>query len=254
MDNFVAYNSDQLYGSYEIIDGTSEFKHYSGHPKTKLEKTIGQNVWVISGTKVGKYTIYKLCGVFQPELIRKRPKGGYHVIGEGTGFAPHIELNDYQWLADLIKEQGKFRFGLNRISNLRVIQGLKKASRTKQSEFRLPDELPPSTTKYYEGIARRVITNAYERNQIARTACLKKYGFNCFFCGFNFESKYGDIGNGYIHVHHLRPLSSIKRGYKVDPIKDMRPVCPNCHAMIHKKNPSFTEKEFKSLLKSKTRR
>ena len=49
------------------------------------------------------------------------------------------------------------------------------------------------------------------------------------------------IGTGYIHVHNLKPLSEIKEEYKVDPINDLRPVCPNCHSMIHKANYSIEQ-------------
>jgi 5-methylcytosine-specific restriction enzyme A len=55
----------------------------------------------------------------------------------------------------------------------------------------------------------------------------------------------GDIGKGFIHVHHLTQLSDIGQGYEVDPVKDLRPVCPNCHAMLHKKNPPYTIDEIK---------
>jgi 5-methylcytosine-specific restriction enzyme A len=44
---------------------------------------------------------------------------------------------------------------------------------------------------------------------------------------------YGKVADGYIHVHHLRPLSEINGEYVVDPVQDLRPVCPNCHAVLH---------------------
>ena len=67
-------------------------------------------------------------------------------------------------------------------------------------------------------------------------------------CGFNFEQTYGEIGEGYIHVHHIKPLSEIQEGYEVDPINDLLPVCPNCHAMLHKKTPPYTPKELRKVL------
>lgn len=63
----------------------------------------------------------------------------------------------------------------------------------------------------------------------------------CCVCGFNFEKIYGEIGVGYIEVHHLKPLNEINEKYQVDPVKDLRPVCPNCHAMLHKANVSIDE-------------
>ena len=66
--------------------------------------------------------------------------------------------------------------------------------------------------------------------------------------GFNFIEKYGEIGRDYIHVHHLVPIKEIGEQYEVDPIKDLRPVCPNCHAIIHRREPPFTIKEVQSFI------
>ncbi|HSX81067.1 MAG TPA: HNH endonuclease [Candidatus Saccharimonadia bacterium] len=52
----------------------------------------------------------------------------------------------------------------------------------------------------------------------------------------------------FIHVHHCRPLSEIAGEYVVDPIEDLRPVCPNCHAVIHRRTPPFTIEEVRSML------
>lgn len=87
---------------------------------------------------------------------------------------------------------------------------------------------------YWEGVAKPVWVNAYERNPIARQRCIEHFGCRCSVCGCDFESMYGEHGKGFIHVHHLKPLSRIKREYLLDPIKDLRPICPNCHAMAHR--------------------
>jgi 5-methylcytosine-specific restriction protein A len=110
-----------------------------------------------------------------------------------------------------------------------------------------PDDLPAATS-YEEGTAKQVYVNVYERNKEARAACLKHYGYNCTVCGFNFEKKYGEAGRGRIHVHHLVEISTIKNAYKIDPVKDLRPVCPNCHMMIHSKQPAYTLGEIGDLL------
>ena len=64
----------------------------------------------------------------------------------------------------------------------------------------------------------------------------------------DFEKKYGEIGKGFIHIHHKKPLSEINEEYEVDPIQDLIPVCPNCHAMIHMKKPAYSIDEIQSLL------
>jgi 5-methylcytosine-specific restriction protein A len=56
------------------------------------------------------------------------------------------------------------------------------------------------------------------------------------------------LGQGFIHVHHLKELASIAKEYEVDPIKDLRPVCPNCHAMLHQRKPALTISKLRQLL------
>jgi hypothetical protein len=52
-------------------------------------------------------------------------------------------------------------------------------------------------------------------------------------CGFDFEARYGKIGEGFAHVHHTRPLAEVPTdGVKIS-LKDLAVVCANCHAMIH---------------------
>jgi 5-methylcytosine-specific restriction protein A len=100
-----------------------------------------------------------------------------------------------------------------------------------------------------EGAKKLVAVNRYERDPRARQACLAHYGFDCSACGFNFEETYGDLGQDYIHVHHLIPIHTIGEEYEVDPIKDLRPVCPNCHAMLHRAEPCLTIESLRARLK-----
>jgi 5-methylcytosine-specific restriction enzyme A len=67
---------------------------------------------------------------------------------------------------------------------------------------RFPDEITDES--YFEGSVKSVVVNAYERNPKARVACLAHYGNSCYVCNFNFGDVYGTIGNGFIHVHHLK--------------------------------------------------
>lgn len=115
------------------------------------------------------------------------------------------------------------------------------------ASFDSPEEIPPSTT-HLEGRVRQVLVNAYERNSAARTACLAHYGHACSVCGFDFGKAYGPIGKDFIHVHHLKEIASIAEEYEVDPIHDLRPVCPNCHAMLHRRNPAFTLIDLQHLI------
>ena len=107
-----------------------------------------------------------------------------------------------------------------------------------------PDEIDPQES-FVEGARRKVTVNAYERNPKARQECLKEHGYKCAVCEMSFEEYYGDIGRGFIHVHHIKELSSIRGEYKVDPVKDLCPVCPNCHAMLHRETPALSVDELR---------
>lgn len=101
---------------------------------------------------------------------------------------------------------------------------------------------------YTEGSPNEVVTTRYERNPHARKACIDHYGTSCSVCTLDFGVTYGDLGKGFIHVHHLKQVASIGKKYRVDPIKDLRPVCPNCHAMLHKRKEPYTIEELKEIM------
>lgn len=111
-----------------------------------------------------------------------------------------------------------------------------------------PDEVS-SEEHYSEGKTKKVLVNSYERNQIARQKCIKHFGFNCQVCDFSFQEKYGELGKSFIHVHHKVDISTIGKEYSVDPIEDLIPVCPNCHAMLHLRKPAYSIEELKEILK-----
>jgi 5-methylcytosine-specific restriction protein A len=121
-----------------------------------------------------------------------------------------------------------------------------------------PEHVHPETMlagpPYTEGAARTVTVNAYERNPLARAACIARYGYNCSVCDMNFEDVYGEIGDGFIHVHHKKPLATIREEYKLDPIKDLAPVCPNCHAMLHRSVPPLSIVELKDKMSAHKRK
>ena len=98
-----------------------------------------------------------------------------------------------------------------------------------------PDEMTADEL-LSEGHHKSTIVNKYERNIRARQKCLDVHGYDCKVCNFNFQEFYGDIGRDFIHVHHLTPISEIKDEYIIDPVNDLIPVCPNCHAMLHRTN------------------
>lgn len=118
-------------------------------------------------------------------------------------------------------------------------------------EIAFPEEI--DINKYqnlHEGAKKLVYVNRYERSTIAREICIKHYGTKCIICDFEFKNMYGEHGKDIIHVHHLKPLNEIGTDYKIDPIKDLVPVCPNCHLVLHKRNPPFSVDEVREMIKN----
>ncbi len=111
------------------------------------------------------------------------------------------------------------------------------------------DEKEPSIIT--EGKVTKIYVNKYERNPLARRMCIEHHGVCCKVCGFDFYDTYGDLGKDYIHVHHLIPISSIRKKYTLVPEKDLIPVCPNCHAMIHKKTPALSIEQLREIIGKK---
>ena len=111
----------------------------------------------------------------------------------------------------------------------------------------LPEEVQEASA-YSEGSVQRILVNRYERDLQARVDCVKHYKPSCVVCGFTFGAVYGSVAEGYIHVHHLTPLAEIGKQYTVDPISDLRPVCANCHAIIHLGGGCRSVEEARSLI------
>lgn len=118
------------------------------------------------------------------------------------------------------------------------------AQRTGAGAAMSPDEVSEGDG-FLEGARRTVVVNGFERNPVARRECIKHYGYSCFVCGLNLGDRYGESARKCIHVHHVVPLSTIGSEYRVDPVKDLRPLCPNCHAAIHLEQPMLTPEELR---------
>lgn len=102
-----------------------------------------------------------------------------------------------------------------------------------------------ASSRYVEGATRTVPVSAYERSRAARSACVAAHGRDCAVCGFNFQDVYGEVGAGLVHVHHPVTVDSVGAAYELDPREDLRPVCPNCHVMLHRRAP-YSVEELKS--------
>lgn len=161
------------------------------------------------------------------DLDLTEEENDYHLINGQQGSTMPLNPLAFNKIVDMVGGWNTFEFG--------------------EDTQIFPEELSEDEP-ILEGAKKQITVNAYERNPLARQKCLDHYGYNCNVCNFNFSDVYGNIGNDFIHVHHLKELNQICEAYEVDPIKDLRPVCPNCHAMLHKRKPAFSLEELKEKL------
>lgn len=151
------------------------------------------------------------------------------------------------WAADPDPDSGHTAFVLRRP----VVEALRRLGLLAGTPFvLLPEELD-SRAPIHEGARYQVLVNAYERSPEARRHCLAAHGTACCICGFSFGAVYGPEAEGYIHVHHVLPLSEVGGDYVVDPVADLRPVCPNCHAVLHLGGRCRRIDEVRQLLRSR---
>lgn len=128
-----------------------------------------------------------------------------------------------------------------------LIEALEETGLTGSVQF--PEEVPlGELTILSEGALRRIQVNTYERNPIARRRCIEHWGHTCSVCDVDMGKVYGSLGEGFIHVHHITPISKKGSVCLVDPINDLRPVCPNCHAMLHQRNPPLMIEELRAMI------
>jgi hypothetical protein len=114
------------------------------------------------------------------------------------------------------------------------------------------DRGSPPDPALVEGALRAVELTVFERNITARRQCLEHYGLSCQACGMTYEDKYGGIGAGLIHVHHVIPLAEIGVEYQVDPVRDLVPLCASCHHVAHRRSPPYTVAEIRDAIERQT--
>lgn len=112
----------------------------------------------------------------------------------------------------------------------------------------------PSVSGYPEGALLRTWVNKFERDPRNRAAALAIHGRTCVVCERDLAERYGPIGSGFVEVHHITPVSEVGHDYIVDPRTDLVPLCPNCHAIAHRKNPPFSIHELRALYRQASSR
>lgn len=164
------------------------------------------------------------------------------LVAEMLGWHPMPETKLYV-LAEFEKPGREWHW----IMRSPVVSAMEILGWAKTEQSRIPEEVEV-TTSIHEGAVREIRVNAYERSSVAREQCILHHGCKCAACGIVLADVYGESAQGYIHVHHLRQLSEIGENYKVNPIRDLLPVCPNCHAIMHMRKPPYSIQEIKNLI------
>ena len=85
-----------------------------------------------------------------------------------------------------------------------------------------------------------------------RRIALEHHGTSCIACGFNFKDVYGDIGEGYIEIHHIKHsfLNDTETNTNTNAFTDLIPLCSNCHSMVHRDlNHILTLDELKEIMR-----
>jgi len=161
-----------------------------------------------------------------------------------------LDAHSFLWILGNQMQRNPIVVSLAPIRQVEIQKNIEILKTIEPDEHLFPDELPVEILEeLFEGVKRTVIVNLYERNPKARKQCIEHWKAICAVCRFDFEDFYGEIGKGFIHVHHLTPVSQIGELYQVDPINDLIPVCPNCHSMIHRYEPPLTVDELKIAIK-----
>ncbi|MHB1689857.1 MAG: HNH endonuclease [Thiomonas sp.] len=150
-----------------------------------------------------------------------------------------------EWDSWALTEKGKSHFVslVSRLASQRQFQHLNpdavSAITALASGQQLSDDNALSgETALVEGQQTQRWTTTYERNPQLRADAIRLHGVVCMGCGFNFETKYGAIGSGFIEVHHTKPISSFGGAVPVNPSSDLVVLCSNCHSIVHRKRPS----------------
>jgi 5-methylcytosine-specific restriction protein A len=182
------------------------------------------------------------CRMLKPNATDKIDKGLQALIEVGRADELSVEAIALSPEFRLLFTPAELAEASRRLEN--VPESAKQKAVPSDNNF--SDTVDESVT-YVEGAVKRVQVNAFERNPKARAACLAKHGHKCMVCLADFGDTYGEIGQGFIHVHHKNPQALRREEYRINPVKDLAPVCPNCHAMLHSKNPPLTIDQLREI-------
>lgn len=201
---------------------------------TELARAAGYSGYATANLEYGKFA-HRVCEAlaFTPPVGNSGKPTFTFVLATPTKL-PH---NDWQWTLHPVVAEALNALTAGNTTGHRSVPGVT-----------FPDEVPEGP-KYVEGAVVQRLVNARERATEARSACLDYWGTSCAVCEIDAAEVYGVQATRFIHVHHLQPLSSLTEPTLTDAKQDLRPVCPNCHTVLHMTEPPMSIAALRTLMR-----
>lgn len=212
--------------------------------------------------RLGYRTLNK--GIVGSGVITSEPYLGEHWEDEAVESSAKVMFVDVRFDALLNAEIEKV-LGIDILKSDPILSQMHWSSQT--SGIRIPEPVAEELQKRWsaflevgflspqreelgliDGVMKEIRVTTYERNATARRQCIEIHGSACAICGFDFARVYGSVGANFIHVHHIMPLADAGGAHQVNPAVDLIPVCPNCHAIIHRRTPCYSIEEMRVFL------
>ena len=165
----------------------------------------------------------------------------------GSDFTKRLYKESLEKVLETVPEEYENDFYRGYHWNCEVIERIRNASK---HEINWDEEtVQEETAGTTEGKRTVYYTTKYERSSKNREAAIRIHGTKCMICGFDFGQKYGELGKGYIEVHHIKSLATLEQEVVINPETDLICVCANCHRMLHRfKNYIVTVEELKYIV------
>lgn len=165
----------------------------------------------------------------------------------GSDFTKRLYKESLEKVLETVPEEYENDFYRGYHWNCEVIERIRNASK---HEINWDEEtVQEETAGTTEGKRTVYYTTKYERSSKNREAAIRIHGTKCMICGFDFGQKYGELGKGYIEVHHIKPLATLEQEVVINPETDLICVCANCHRMLYRfKNYIVTVEELKYIV------
>lgn len=231
--------------------GWSAIGNLKGKSKDEISLAIRNKYPHINNSHTGAPSLYHFCNNMEiGDWVIVNVHGRRHSVFEITGEYKFLDNeNEEKILLGYQHQRRAMPIDVNAEQLWQSVKNIFPGENQRWTLMKCSSSEETETIIHEEGARHTVSATIVERNPDARRACLNFYGYKCQICSFDFKEQYGNLGKNFIHVHHIEDISLKKEVYKVDPEKDLIPVCPNCHAMLHKKRPAIKPQKLKEILK-----